>query len=124
MLDNFMGEIVYPFSSSPAISRAHSMKSFATELGVRFFKVTIPTGMRAMGSSTGSTLPSGRYSSLGPDFHRLDRWRTYWMTISARPSSIRGTSRPRALAVFRLTASSYFTGACTGRSAGFAPRRM
>jgi hypothetical protein len=32
-----------------------------------------------------------------------------------------GRSRPSALAVFRLTTSSYLVGICTGRSAGFAP---
>jgi hypothetical protein len=46
------------------------------------------------------------------------------ITSSARASSVVGTSRPSALAVLRLIASSYFTGACTGRSAGFSPLRM
>ena len=36
------------------------MKSFATGLSVRFFRVTMPTGTRAIGSSTGKTLSSGR----------------------------------------------------------------
>jgi hypothetical protein len=35
-----------------------------------------------------------------------------------------GRSRPSALAVFRLTTSSYLVGVCTGRSAGFDPLRM
>jgi hypothetical protein len=35
-----------------------------------------------------------------------------------------GTSRPSALAVLRLIASSYLVGACTGRSEGFSPLRM
>src|SRR5260370_33487722 len=46
------------------------------------------------------------------------------ITSSARASNVGGTLRPSALAVFRLITSSYFTGACTGRSAGFSPRRM
>src|SRR5262245_66041940 len=46
------------------------------------------------------------------------------ITSSARASSVGGTSRPSALAVFRLTTSSYLVGACTGRSAGFSPLRM
>src|SRR5262249_22264574 len=46
------------------------------------------------------------------------------MTSSVRASSVGGTSRPSALAVFRLITSSYLVGACTGRSAGFSPRRM
>src|SRR5713101_7104041 len=37
--------------------------------------------------ATQHSLPSGRYSLLGPDFHRLDRtsfaWRTYSITSSA-----------------------------------------
>src|SRR6516162_7883481 len=46
------------------------------------------------------------------------------ITSSARASSVGGKSRPSALAVFKLTTSSYFVGACTGRSAGFSPLRM
>src|SRR5437660_70378 len=52
------------------------------------------------------SLPSGRYSLLGPDFHRQDRasfaWRTHSITSSARASSVGGTVRPSALAVLRL----------------------
>src|SRR5437763_15642629 len=73
--------------------------------------------------ATQHSLPSGRYSLLGPDLHRQDRtsfaWRTYSITSSARASSIGGTSRPSALAVLRLITSSYLVGVCTGRSAGF-----
>src|SRR5262245_187275 len=46
------------------------------------------------------------------------------ITSSARASSDGGTSRPSALAVFRLITSSYLVGACTGRSAGLSPLRM
>ena len=46
------------------------------------------------------------------------------ITSSARASTVAGTSRPSALAVFRLITSSYLVGACTGRSAGFSPLRM
>jgi hypothetical protein len=35
-----------------------------------------------------------------------------------------GTARPRALAVLRFTTISNLVGNCTGRSPGFAPRRM
>src|SRR5689334_18591334 len=45
--------------NSLATSRACSTKSFATGLSVRFFTVTIPTGTRALGSSTGRTFRSG-----------------------------------------------------------------
>src|SRR4051794_35282784 len=76
--------------------------------------------------ATQHSLPSGRYSLLGPDFHRLDRasfaWRTHSITSSAIASSVRGTSRPSAFAVFRLMTVSYFVGACTGRLAGFSPQ--
>src|SRR5678816_2241504 len=78
--------------------------------------------------ATQHSLPSGRYSLLGPDFHRLDRtsfaWRTHSITSSARASSVGGTSRPSALAVLRLITSWYLVGAWTGRSAGFSPLRM
>src|SRR5262249_40070718 len=46
------------------------------------------------------------------------------ITSSASASSGGGTVRPSIRAVLRLIASSYFTGACTGRSAGFSPLRM
>ena len=46
------------------------------------------------------------------------------ITSSARASSVGGTSRPRALAVLRLMASSNFVGCWTGRSAGLAPLRI
>jgi hypothetical protein len=49
---------------------------------------------------------------------------TYSMTASAPASRTLGTVRPRSLAVLRLITSSNFVGAWTGRSAGFAPRRM
>src|SRR6516164_8519401 len=53
---------------------------------------------------------------LAPSHHSI--------TSSARASSVGGTSRPSAFAVLRLITSSNLVGACTGRSAGFAPRRM
>ena len=46
------------------------------------------------------------------------------ITSSARASSIGGTSRPSALAVFKLITNSNFVGCCTGRSAGLAPLRI
>src|SRR5262245_65384494 len=46
------------------------------------------------------------------------------ITSSARASRVGGTVRPSALTVLRLMTSSNLVGACTGRSAGFAPRRM
>src|SRR5215467_13257374 len=48
----------------------------------------------------------------------------YSITLVAWAITIDGNSMPRALAVFRLIARSNFTGACTGRSAGFAPLRI
>src|SRR5207249_1170859 len=46
------------------------------------------------------------------------------ITSSARASSVAGTSRPSAFAVFKLITSSNLVGACTGSSAGFSPLRM
>src|SRR3954466_3953424 len=75
--------------------------------------------------ATQHSLPSGRYSILGPDFHRLDRtsfaWRTHSITSSARARSAAGTSRPRALAVFKLSVRTKLVGCSMGRSAGLAP---
>jgi len=40
-------------------SRGHAwMKSLATKVRIEFFSVTIPFGMKAVGSSTGKTLIS------------------------------------------------------------------
>src|SRR3954469_25401625 len=78
--------------------------------------------------ATQHSLPSGRYSLLGPDFHRLDRtsfaWRTHSITSSARPSKFSGTLMPRAFAVLRLTINSTFVDCWTGKSAGLSPLRM
>src|SRR5262249_15094523 len=46
------------------------------------------------------------------------------ITSSARCCKRKGTSRPSALAVLRLTTSSNLTGAWTGSSLGFAPLRI
>ena len=46
------------------------------------------------------------------------------ITSSARASSVGGTSRPSAVAVLRLSTSSYLVGPWTGSSAGFSPLRM
>src|SRR6476646_9197302 len=78
--------------------------------------------------ATQHSLPSGRYSLLGPDFHRLDRasfaWRTHSITSSARASSDGGTATPSIRAVWALMTSSNLLDCTTGRSAGFAPLRM
>src|SRR5215831_597213 len=79
-------------------------------------------------AATQHSLPSGGYSLLGPDFHRLDRasfaWRTHSITSSASCWSCKGTSRPSALAVLRLITNSYLVGSWIGRSAGLAPFKM
>src|SRR5262249_40078788 len=54
---------------------------------------------------------------------RLGHCTDYSITSSARASSVGGTSMPSALAVLRLITSSYFVGACTGKSLGFSPLR-
>src|SRR5262249_61687259 len=46
------------------------------------------------------------------------------ITSVARSRIDGGTARPSALAVLRFRTISYFTGNCTGRSPGFAPRRI
>src|SRR5262245_27572641 len=46
------------------------------------------------------------------------------ITSSARASRLSGKVSSSALAVLRLITVSYFTGACIGRSPGFAPLRM
>jgi hypothetical protein len=55
--------------------------------------------------------------------HR-DRRHLYSITSSARARSWVGNSSLSAFAALRLTTSSNFVGNCTGRPAGFSPRRM
>src|SRR5262249_8216842 len=50
--------------------------------------------------------------------------RDHSITSSARASSIGGTVRPIAFAVIRLIASSNLVGCSTGKSSGFAPRKI
>src|SRR5262245_42498428 len=75
--------------------------------------------------ATQHSLPSGRYSLLGPDFHRLDRtsfaWRTHSITSSAMASSEGGTVRPNMRAVVLLMTSSNLVDCITGKSPGLAP---
>src|SRR3954447_11484984 len=74
--------------------------------------------------ATQHSLPSGRYSLLGPDFHRLDRtsfaWRTHSITSSARASSEGGTVMPSIRAVSALMTISNLLACRTGRSNGLA----
>src|SRR5258705_316975 len=65
-----------------------------------------------------------RPSCRGPTQQRDELAPFHSITSSARASSMGGTSRPSALAVFILITSSYLVGACTGRSPGFSPLRM
>src|SRR6516225_3951779 len=78
--------------------------------------------------TTQHSLPSGRYSLLGLDFHRLYRtsfaWRTHSITSSASASRLSGIDRPSALAVLRLMTNSNLVGCTTGKSAGFSPLRI
>src|SRR5262249_48932391 len=70
------------------------------------------------------SLPSGRYSLLGPDFHRLDRtsfaWRTHSITSSARVLACFRKSHARApttlLAITASTIVKPSSAICTGSS--------
>ena len=70
--------------------------------------------------------PSGATPYLSRTCTGWDRtsfaWRTHSMTLSARSTSVAGSSIPIALAVRRLITSSNLVGCSTGRSAGLAPR--
>src|SRR5262252_8883655 len=78
--------------------------------------------------TTQHSLPSGRYSLLGPDLHRLDRtsfaWRTHSITSSARSRNDSGIVRPSALAVVRLMTRSSLVDCSTGISPGFLARNL
>src|SRR3974390_668162 len=78
-------------------------------------------------AATQHSLPSGRYSLLGPDLHRLDRasfaWGTHSITSFGGPS-VRVNVSPSALAVLRLMIRSTFVDCWTGKSAGLSPLRI
>jgi hypothetical protein len=67
---------------------------------------------------------AGPYKGANKRLMHRNKLQSYSITSSARPSIIGGTVRPNALAVLRLTTSSYLVGYCAGKSAGFAPLRM
>src|SRR5262249_25472920 len=78
--------------------------------------------------ATQHSLPSGRYSLLGPDLHRLDRtsfaWRTHSITSLASASSLSGTWRPNAFAVLTLITVCNLVGCMPGKMAGLAALRI
>ncbi len=94
--------------------------------------------VRARASGSMSALErfadSSRTSPEGPSCAKTGReqmqqrgcaeGRSYSITSSARASSICDTSRPSARAVGRLMTRSNLVGCWTGRSPGFAPRRI
>ena len=55
---------------------------------------------------------------------RLPDWSCYSITSSALANIEGGIDRPKAFAVFKLTARLNLVGCCTGRSAAFSPFKM
>src|SRR5262249_12092093 len=72
----------------------------------------LPFAADSIRQQFGTQMPQGGH----PPHHSI--------TSSARASNVGGTSMPSAFAVVRLTTSSNLVGCSTGRSAGFAPRRI
>ena len=100
-----------------AVLRQLSDKSVRlTEGTLRCFETPCPCPLYPKADMDQST-PDVRFVPIG--LHR-----GYSITSSARASSDGGIGRPSALAVLRLITNSYLVGACTGRSAGFSPRKM
>ena len=92
----------------------------------RIWPLTSFTAMQKCGRyriNSGQTAPSGLTGSAAFD-PKPTPGNSYSITSSAVASSEGGTVRPSAFAVLRLIAVSNFVGVCTGRSAGFSPRRM
>src|SRR5262249_58622422 len=83
----------YPFflAGRFATSRACSMNSRAAGLSVRFFRVTIPTGAGADGSSTGKTLnlrrPPENLNTEGGKVVRKRRLAMRFIGTSLRPAN-------------------------------------
>jgi hypothetical protein len=119
-----------PAEAGPSVRGSHC--GMSVSLGCRLAEVrTIECNRR--NRPTPQSLPGFLAQALEePIFHHIAPSATlpaggalrYSITSSAVASSDGGISRPRALALLRLITSSYFVGACTGRSAGFSPLRM
>src|SRR6516225_5516457 len=95
----------------------------------RFHKWYVRSGRRAVEKSNHRhrrllrprrQRPRGRRAAEARD----ERAALHSITSSATASNVGGISRPSALAVLRLITSSYLVGTCTGRSAGWVPRRI
>src|SRR6202008_2105147 len=58
--------------------------------------------------ATQHSLPSGRYSLLGPDLHRQDRtsfaWRTHSITLTGHPRHLPASEIPLCLPIDRIAA--------------------
>ena len=78
--------------------------------------------------TTQHSLPSGRYSLLGPDSHRLDRTSlrlAHSFDDLVGPEQVEvGISKPSVLAVLRLIFNSILVGCSIGISAGLAPFKI
>src|SRR5262249_49653803 len=82
----------FRLASGFATSRAVSMKSCATGLSVRFFRVTIPIGTRAYCSLTGKTLISGRLENLNIEIGMIVRKRPVATRLSRTPARAANTA--------------------------------
>jgi hypothetical protein len=83
--------------------------------------------IEAGGRSMSTYLPSRRnfmHRSERREVPQADLSQTYSITSSARNKVAVGSVIPIAFAVFRLIANSKRSGCSTGRSAGFAPRKI
>jgi hypothetical protein len=88
--------------------------------GRRFLAATVVVPPSAMPSMATKSVRRNEPTRCARTRHPA----THSITSSARTIKDDGTSKPRAFAVFRLTAVVYLVGACTGMSAGLPPRRM
>jgi hypothetical protein len=114
--------------------RAYSKPTAELFDPVRYLSRSPVSGITASPASAGlsrSTLARGGKANIAgrpiraiSGCEQSQQKNPYSITLLAWASTIDGNSMPRALAVLRLIARSNFTGACTGRSAGFAPLRI
>ena len=74
---------------------------------------------------SGRVIATQRTDALGQkETHAPQQKDAYSITSSAMASSTAGTSRPSALAVFRLMTNSNLVGRTTGKSLALSPLRM
>src|SRR5262245_4963993 len=115
LLDSDVASVDEPFLAQAVAKLCHDRRERRSGRAAQQPDYRQPRLLRARRERPCRSCAAEKDDELSP-FHSI--------TSSARASSVGGTSKPKVLAVFRLTTNSNLVPCCTGRSAGFAPLRI